>query len=75
MFTYLQDKVNMVHLCKSDNIWLEKGEDIDAKNVVRCRRINIDYAGEWVDKPLRFYVLGNKFISVKDKTVEALMKN
>jgi len=27
------------------------------------KRINIDYAGEWIDKPWRFYVVGNSFVS------------
>jgi DNA-3-methyladenine glycosylase len=27
------------------------------------KRINIDYAEEWIDKPWRFYVLGNSFVS------------
>ena len=27
------------------------------------RRVNIDYAEEWIDKPWRFYVQGNNFVS------------
>jgi DNA-3-methyladenine glycosylase len=27
------------------------------------RRVNIDYAGEWVDKPWRFFVKGNTYVS------------
>jgi len=27
------------------------------------KRINIDYAEEWIDKPWRFYVIGNTFVS------------
>lgn len=27
------------------------------------KRINIDYAEEWIDKPWRFYVIGNSFVS------------
>lgn len=27
------------------------------------KRINIDYAEEWIDKPWRFYVEGNTFVS------------
>lgn len=26
-------------------------------------RININYAEEWISKPWRFYVVGNKFVS------------
>lgn len=28
-------------------------------------RINIDYAGEWKDKPWRFYIKNNDFVSIK----------
>jgi DNA-3-methyladenine glycosylase len=27
------------------------------------RRINIDYAEEWIDKPWRFYIEGNNYVS------------
>lgn len=30
-------------------------------------RINIDYAGEWVGKPWRWYEAGNRYVSVKPK--------
>jgi DNA-3-methyladenine glycosylase len=31
--------------------------------VVRSKRIGIDYAGEWVDRPWRFYEQGNPWVS------------
>jgi DNA-3-methyladenine glycosylase len=30
----------------------------------RSARINVDYAGAWVDKPWRFYEKGNRYVSV-----------
>jgi DNA-3-methyladenine glycosylase len=30
----------------------------------RSPRINIDYAGAWIDKPWRFYERGNRYVSV-----------
>ena len=27
------------------------------------RRVNIDYAEEWIDKPWRFFIKGNSFVS------------
>lgn len=27
------------------------------------RRVNIDYAEEWIDKPWRFFIQGNKYVS------------
>lgn len=32
-------------------------------NMGVSRRVNIDYAEEWIDKPWRFYVEGNSFVS------------
>lgn len=32
-------------------------------------RINIDYAEEWIDKPWRFYIEGNRFVSKAPKVV------
>ncbi len=31
-------------------------------------RINIDYAGDWIDKPWRFYERGNRYVSVAPRT-------
>jgi DNA-3-methyladenine glycosylase len=33
--------------------------------IIRRPRIGVDYAGEWAEKPLRFYIEGNDFISRK----------
>ncbi|XP_053382263.1 DNA-3-methyladenine glycosylase-like [Mercenaria mercenaria] len=68
-----KDTVNKVDLCHSNDIWLEKGETIDDSRIVKCKRININYAEEWKDKPLRFYIKGNIFNSVKDKKAESAM--
>lgn len=65
-----KDPFNQVDLCKSDLIWLEKGDFVEDKNIVKCKRINIGYASDWVDKPLRFYIIANPFVSVKDKDAE-----
>ncbi|MFO0613537.1 MAG: DNA-3-methyladenine glycosylase [Polyangiaceae bacterium] len=35
--------------------------------VGRSARINIDYAGPWIDKPWRFYERGNAWVSVKPR--------
>lgn len=65
-----KDSVNKVDLCLSDRIWVEKGEIVENNKVVVCKRININYAEEWIDKPLRFYIYGNEFNSIKDKNAE-----
>ncbi len=35
--------------------------------VARSPRINIDYAGAWVDKPWRFYERHNRYVSVRPR--------
>ena len=53
--------------------WLEPADQsasgADARVVV-SERINIAYAEEWTHKPLRFYLLGNACVSVRDKKAE-----
>lgn len=51
----------------------EKGEaeGVCEDRVVVSTRIGIDsYGPEWAKKPLRFYILGNKCVSVRDKQAE-----
>ncbi|KAL3876851.1 hypothetical protein ACJMK2_034636 [Sinanodonta woodiana] len=65
-----KDTINKVDLTVSKDIWLEEGEAVEDKSILKCKRININYAEEWVDKPLRFYIQENPFVSVKDKDAE-----
>ncbi|MGH9967404.1 MAG: DNA-3-methyladenine glycosylase [Pyrinomonadaceae bacterium] len=44
-------------------VWLEEGERVTRSRIVSGPRIGIDYAGEWVDKPWRFWIKGNAFVS------------
>ena len=62
-----KDNCNKIDLTSSDELWLEKGEDILQDQIVHCPRINIGYAEEWVEKPLRFYIKENPCVSVKFK--------
>ena len=51
-------------LCLSDRIWLEdSGENIKKSQIIADKRIGIDYAEEWKDKKLRFYIKANPFVS------------
>ena len=52
------------------SLWLEEGEDVSIDDTVISARIGIDSAEEWAKKPLRFYVKGNKSVSVRDKEAE-----
>ncbi len=49
-------------LC-GDQLFLEEPERPSGP-IGQSRRINVEYAGRWADKPWRFYERGNRFISV-----------
>ena len=47
-----------------DRAWIEEGRGrIPPSAIAVGRRIGIDYAGEWVDKPWRFWIRSNPFVS------------
>jgi DNA-3-methyladenine glycosylase len=51
-------------LTQSNQMWLEDwGEKAD--QVVATKRIGVDYAGKWKDKPWRFYIKKNLYVSKK----------
>ena len=62
---------NQKDITTCDVLWLEDCADVDENLIVTSARVGVDYAGEWAAKPLRFYVLGNKSVSVRDKKAEA----
>ncbi len=43
-------------------VWLEEGEKIPRSRISSGPRIGIDYAGEWKDKPWRFWLKHNPFV-------------
>jgi len=46
-----------------DRIWLEEYRSFSKKQIEIGKRIGIDYAGEDAEKPLRFWVKENPFVS------------
>lgn len=46
-----------------DRVWLEDAENIRPSRIVSGPRIGIDYAAEWVNKPWRFWVKDNPYVS------------
>ena len=44
-------------------VWLEEGERVTRSQIATGPRIGIDYAEEWVDKPWRFWIKDNPFVS------------
>lgn len=51
---------------KNSRLYFEdRGIKIPKNKIAKAKRIGVDYAGKWKDKPLRFYIKGNKFVSKK----------
>lgn len=48
-----------------DKIWLEEYRSFKSSQIAIGKRIGIDYAGEDAEKPWRFWVNGNEFVSRK----------
>jgi DNA-3-methyladenine glycosylase len=46
-----------------DSVWLEQGRTIPHSQIASGPRIGIDYAAEWRDKPWRFWLRDNSFVS------------
>jgi DNA-3-methyladenine glycosylase len=46
-------------------VWIEEGIEIPARQVMSGKRIGIDYAEEFAEKPWRFWVKDNPFVSRK----------
>ena len=46
-----------------DRIWLEEGKSFSDAEIVSGKRIGIDYAEEFAEKPWRFWVKNNPFVS------------
>ena len=44
-------------------VWIEEGERISRSRIASGPRVGIDYAEEWVDKPWRFWIRDNPFVS------------
>lgn len=68
------DTLNKKHLSDCLDMWIEEGnEKIKETDIISSTRIGIESAGpEWAGKLLRFYVFGNKSVSIKDKKREKL---
>lgn len=51
-------------LVRSKKFWLEdRGGEIKKSQIVTAKRIGIDYAGIWAEKPWRFFLRDNSFVS------------
>uniref|UniRef100_A0A4W2C4N2 DNA-3-methyladenine glycosylase n=1 Tax=Bos indicus x Bos taurus TaxID=30522 RepID=A0A4W2C4N2_BOBOX len=58
-------------LARDESVWLEQGPPEPSEPaVVAAARVGIGQAGEWVQKPLRFYIRGSPWVSVVDRAAE-----
>ncbi|XP_068823168.1 DNA-3-methyladenine glycosylase [Capricornis sumatraensis] len=58
-------------LARDESVWLEQGPPEPSEPaVVAAARVGIGQAGEWAQKPLRFYVQGSPWVSVVDRAAE-----
>jgi DNA-3-methyladenine glycosylase len=48
-----------------DRVWLEEFQTVKPSQIAKGPRIGIDYAEEWIEKPWRFWIRGNTYVSRK----------
>lgn len=46
-----------------NRVWIEDAQKLPPSRILSGPRIGIDYAEEWKDKPWRFWIKGNAFVS------------
>jgi DNA-3-methyladenine glycosylase len=46
-------------------LYIKDATPIESSEIIETKRIGVDYAGEWKNKPLRFYINSSSFVSVK----------
>lgn len=57
------DKSYYGHDLCSDDFFIAEEEGAQSPKIATSARIGVDYAGEWAEKPLRFYIEGNAYVS------------
>ncbi len=48
-----------------NKVWIEEGKTIPRSRIASGPRIGIDYAEEWAEKPWRFWIKNNPYVSRK----------
>jgi len=56
---------NNIDVTTGRNIYITEKNSIKQIDIVETTRVGVDYAGEYKDKPWRFYIKGNKYVSKK----------
>jgi DNA-3-methyladenine glycosylase len=55
-----------------DRIWIEEEGRISPSAIACGPRIGVDYAEDWVEKPWRFWIRNNPFVSRLEKPARSL---
>jgi DNA-3-methyladenine glycosylase len=55
--------LNGVELAKKNGLWIEDAPPVPPREIVAAPRVGVDYAKEWKDQPLRFYIKDCPFVS------------
>jgi DNA-3-methyladenine glycosylase len=48
---------------RGDKVWIEEFEKVTPKQIAAGPRVGIDYAGEFIEKPWRFWIRGSEYVS------------
>jgi len=59
----IDKRLDGVDLTTSNTLFLRRGQAIQRERVAVGKRIGVHYAEDWADRPLRFFVLGNPYVS------------
>ena len=59
------DRADLLSDQSPNRVWIEERKKLSATQIASGPRVGIDYAEEWVDKPWRFWIKGNPFVSRK----------
>ncbi len=56
-----QNKTNLT----ARPLYIKDAPQVPRDDIMETTRVGVDYSGEWKNKPWRFYIRNNKFVSVK----------
>ncbi|NUQ68035.1 MAG: DNA-3-methyladenine glycosylase [Phycisphaerales bacterium] len=62
--------MNLQDLVEGERLFIERGMSVPPRGRVACPRVGIGQEGEWVVKPLRWYVRESPWVSVRDRAAE-----
>jgi DNA-3-methyladenine glycosylase len=46
-------------------LYIKNAAPVNSEEIVETTRVGVDYAGEWKNIPWRFYIKGNRYVSMK----------